>query len=201
MWKFPPEWIPSIFEWKNYVTIFQVVPLGHYTLNTLTIELFVIIGQIVSCTLVAYGFARFKFRGREVLFMIMLATMLIPEQVTFIPLFLLFSKIGWVDTYLPLTVSAFFANPFFVFLMRQYLLTIPKDLDEAAKIDGGNSFQTLVKILIAILRPSIFIAQRAGAEWNLLMAASTLVLLPLLAIYYSAQRHLIGGMASMGLKG
>jgi multiple sugar transport system permease protein len=237
MWAFPPQWIPEDFEWQNYITIFKVVPLGHYMLNTLTIEFFVIIGQIVSCTLVAYGFARFKFRGRDVLFMIMLATMLIPEQVTFIPLFLLFSKIGWVDTYLPLTVPAFFANAFFVFLMRQYLMTIPKDLDEAAKIDGANSFQTLVKILLPILRPSItiifvftftnvyndfmnpliylnspekftlaiglasFIAQRAGAEWNLLMAASTLVVFPLLILYYIAQRHLIGGMASMGIKG
>jgi multiple sugar transport system permease protein len=156
--------------------------------------------------------------------------------VTMIPRFLMFSKMGWIDTYLPLVVPAFFASPFFVFLMRQYLLTIPKDLDEASKMDGANELQILWKVLVPILRPSMtiivvftftnvyndfmgpliylnspekftlaiglanFISSR-GAEWNLLMAASTVVVLPLLLLYYFAQRNLIGGIASMGIKG
>jgi multiple sugar transport system permease protein len=236
MWQFPPQWIPDSPRWSNYVDAFSFAPFSTYIMNTLTIELFVILGQVVSCTIVAYGFSRFRFRGREVLFMIMLATMLIPDQVTMIPLFLMFSKFGWVDTYLPLTVPMFFGNAFFVFLMRQYMLTIPKDLDEAAKIDGANSFQILWKVLVPLLRPSMtiivvftfsnvyndfmgpliylnspekftlavglanFVSSR-GSEWNLLMAASTVTLLPLLILYYFAQRNLIGGVASMGIKG
>ncbi|MCL6446173.1 MAG: carbohydrate ABC transporter permease [Alicyclobacillus sp.] len=157
MWKFPPQWIPSPFQWSNYAEAFQEVPLAHYFVNTLIIEIFVLIGQVVSCTLVGYGFSRFRFRGREVLFMVMLATMLIPSQVTMIPLFLLFSKLGWINTYLPLIVPAFFGNAFYVFLMRQFLQTIPLELDEAAKIDGANAFYVLWKILVPILRPSIMI--------------------------------------------
>jgi multiple sugar transport system permease protein len=166
----------------------------------------------------------------------MLATMLIPEQVTMIPMFLLFSKLDWIDTYLPLIVPAYFGNAFYVFLMRQYLMSIPKDLDEAAKIDGANEIQILWKMLVPILRPSLtiivvytftgvyndfmgpliylntpekftlavglsnFISSR-GTEWHLLMAASTVVVVPLLVIYYVAQRNLIGGIASLGIKG
>lgn len=153
----PPEWIPAHPKWSNYLDAFSFAPFGTYIINTTTIALFVIIGQVVSCTLVAYGFSRFRFRGREVLFMVMLATMLIPEQVTMIPTFLLFSELNWIDTYLPLIIPAYFASPFFVFLMRQYLMTIPKDLDEAAKIDGANELQILWKVLVPILRPSMTI--------------------------------------------
>jgi multiple sugar transport system permease protein len=157
MWKFPPEWIPKDIQWVNYIDAFTFVPFGRYAINTLTIEVLVLIGQLISCTLIAYGFSRFRFRGREILFLLMLSTMLIPEQVTMIPLFLLYSKLGWVNTYLPLTVPAYLGNPFYVFLMRQYFLTIPKDLDEAAKIDGAGALQILWKILVPILRPSLTI--------------------------------------------
>lgn len=236
MWKFPPQWIPRPFHWGNYAAAFHEVPLLHYFFNTMTIEFFVIIGQVISCTLIAYGFSRFKFKGREPLFMIMLATMMIPQQVTMIPMFLMFSWFGWINTYLPLIVPAFFGNAFYIFLMRQFLQTIPFELDEAAKIDGANSFQTLWKILLPLLRPSIMIVvvftftdvyndfmgpliylndpskftlavglenfvSTFGTEWNLLMAGSTIALLPLLIIYYFAQKQLIGGIASMGLKG
>jgi len=236
MWQIPIQWIPNPVKWSNYSDAFSYAPMLRYIMNTLIIELFTILGQVISCTLIAYGFARFRFRGREVLFMIMLGTMLIPEQVTMIPMFMLFSKIHWINTYLPLIVPQFFGNAFFVFLMRQYLLTIPKDLDEAAKIDGANSIQILFKILIPVLKPSItiivvftftnvwnnfmgpliylndpskftlavglanFISSR-GSEWNLFMAAATVALIPLLVIYYFAQRNLIGGIASMGIKG
>lgn len=236
MFRFPPQLLPADPRWQNYIDAFTMAPFARYLTNTLTLEFFIILGQVVSCTLVAYGFSRFKFRGRETLFFIMLATMLIPEQVTMIPTFLLFSELKWIDTYLPLIVPAFFGNAFYVFLMRQYLMTIPKDLDEAAKIDGANEFQILWKVLVPILRPSMtiifvytftwvyndfmgpliylnsqekytlavglsnFISSR-GTDWHLLMAASTVVLIPLLIIYYVAQRNLIGGIASLGIKG
>lgn len=236
MWSFPPKWIPKPFEWKNYSQAFHEVPLARYFGNTMIIEFFVILGQVLSCTLIAYGFSRFRFRGREVLFMIVLATMLIPQQVTMIPMFEMFKWLGWINTYLPLTVPSYFGNPFYIFMMRQFLQTIPLDLDEAAKIDGANSFQTLWRIIVPLLRPSIMIVivftftdvyndfmgpliylddpnkftlavglenfvSGFGTEWNLLMAGSTVALLPLLILYYFAQKQLIGGIASMGLKG
>lgn len=236
MWAFPPQWIPKPFIWSNYVKAFQSVPLFHYFLNTMIIEFFVIIGQVLSCTMVAYGFSRFRFPGREGLFLAMLGTMLIPTQVTMIPLFLLFSKLGWVNTYLPLIVPAYFGNAFYVFLMRQYMQTIPIDLDEAAKIDGANAFTILWRILLPILRPAITIVvvfsftdvyndfmnpliylntpskftlavglenfvSSHGTQWNYLMAASTFALVPVLILYYFAQEQMIGGIASLGVKG
>ncbi|AZN42604.1 carbohydrate ABC transporter permease [Paenibacillus albus] len=236
MWEFPPRWIPSPPLWHNYRDAFTLAPFGTYITNTLTLEVLTIAGQVISCTLIAYGFSRFRFRGRDTLFFLMLATMLIPEQVTMIPTFLFYSKLGWIDTYLPLVVPSFFGNAFYVFLMRQFLLTIPKDLDEAAKIDGANEFTILWRVLVPILRPSLtiivvytftgvyndflspliylnspekftlaiglanFVSSRS-TEWNLLMAASTVILLPLLLIYYLAQKNLIGGIASLGIKG
>ncbi|QHT61277.1 carbohydrate ABC transporter permease [Paenibacillus lycopersici] len=236
MWEFPPKWIPSHPLWHNYHDAFTLAPFGTYITNTLTLEILTIAGQVISCTLIAYGFSRFRFRGRDALFFLMLATMLIPEQVLMIPTFLFYSKLDWIDTYLPLVVPSFFGNAFYVFLMRQFLLTIPKDLDEAAKIDGANEFQILWKVLVPILRPSLtiivvytftgvyndflspliylnspekftlaiglanFVSSRS-TEWNLLMAASTVILLPLLIIYYVAQKNLIGGIASLGIKG
>lgn len=236
MWTFPPQWIPEVPQWSNYIDALTAIPFMTYFLNTMTLELFMVLGQLISCTLVAYGFARFRFRGREALFLIMLATMLIPEQVTMIPTFLLFSRLDWIDTYLPLIVPSFFGNAFYIFLMRQYMLSIPKELDEAAKIDGANALQILWSVLLPLLRPPMAIivvftftavyndfmgpliylnspenftlaigmanfVSSKGGEWHQLMAASTVVLLPLLLIYYVAQKHLVGGMANMGIKG
>jgi multiple sugar transport system permease protein len=233
---FPPQWIPHPAVWSNYVKALTVIPFDRYAMNTLTIELFVNLGQLLSCTLVAYGFSRFHFRGREVLFLVMLATQLIPEQVTMIPTFILFTKLGWVGTYLPLIVPAFFGNPFYTFLMRQYMQSIPFELDEAAKIDGAGQFRILWQIIVPLLRPAMTIVvvftftdvyndfmgpliylsdpekftlavglsnfvSSYASEWNLLMAASTVVLIPLLLIYYFAQKNLIGGIASLGIKG
>jgi multiple sugar transport system permease protein len=233
---FPPQWFPHPAVWVNYYKALTVIPFHQYAFNTLTIELFVNVGQVLSCTLVAYGFSRFQFKGREFLFMLMLATQLIPEQVTMIPTFILFTKLGWVGTYLPLIIPAFFGNPFYTFLMRQYMQSIPFDLDEAAKIDGAGVWRTLWQVILPLLRPAITIVvvftftdvyndfmgpliylsdpskftlavglsnfvSSYASEWNLLMAASTVVLMPLLFIYYFAQKNLIGGIASLGIKG
>ncbi len=236
VFQMPPQWIPTNPVWSNYFDALTVIPFHTYAINTFTIEFFVITGQLLSCTLVAYGFSRFRFKGRELLFMIMLATQLIPEQVTMIPTFILFTKLGWVDTFLPLIVPSFFGSPFYIFLMRQYMQSIPFDLDEAAKIDGASAFRTLWQIMVPLLRPAMTIilvftftdvyndfmgpliylsdpekftlavglsnfVSTYGTEWNLLMAASTVVLFPLLVLYYFAQKQLIGGIASLGIKG
>jgi len=232
----PIQWIPEVPLWSNYVKALTVLPFGTYALNTLILEIFIITGKVLSCTLVAYGFSRFRFKGREFLFMLMLATQLIPEQVTMIPTFMVFSELGWVNTFLPLIVPSFFGSPFYIFLVRQYLQSIPHELDEAAKIDGAGAFRTLVWVMLPLLRPVMTIVvvftfmdvyddfmhpllylndpekftlavglanfvSAHGTEWNLLMAASTVMLLPLLLIYYFAQKNLIGGIASLGIKG
>ncbi|MNI29152.1 L-arabinose transport system permease protein AraQ [compost metagenome] len=236
VFQFPPQWIPHDPVWSNYYKALTVIPFHQYALNTLTLELFINIGQVLSCTLVAYGFSRFRFKGREFLFIVMLATQLIPEQVTMIPTFIFFSKLGWVDTFLPLIVPAYFGNAFYIFLMRQYIQSIPFDLDEAAKIDGAGVWRTLFQVIIPLLRPALTIVvvftftdvyndfmgpliylsdpskftlavglsnfvSSYDTQWNLLMAASTVVLMPLLIIYYFAQRNMIGGIASLGIKG
>ena len=233
---FPPVYIPHPLLWSNFVDALTAEPFDLYARNTFLLVIVNVIGQLLSCTLIAYGFARLRFPGRNVLFMVMLATLLIPPQVTMIPLFILFRAIGWVDTYFPLTVPAFFGNPFFVFLLRQYMLTLPYELDEAARIDGCNTWQILYKILVPLcwppltivvvftftdvyndfLEPLIYLSDPSkftlaiglatfvghyNSNWNYLMAASLVFLVPLLITYYFAQRHLIGGIASFGLKG
>ena len=233
---FPPVYIPHPLLWSNFVDALTAEPFDLYARNTFLLVIVNVIGQLLSCTLIAYGFARLRFPGRNVLFMVMLATLLIPPQVTMIPLFILFRTLGWVDTYLPLTVPAFFGNPFYVFLLRQYMLTLPYELDEAARMDGCNTWQILYKILVPLcwppltivvvftftdvyndfLEPLIYLSDpskftlaiglanfvgRYSSNWNYLMAASLVFLVPLLITYYFAQRHLIGGIASFGLKG
>jgi multiple sugar transport system permease protein len=236
IFSFPPVYIPHPLLWSNFVDALTAEPFDLYARNTFLLVIVNVIGQLLSCTLIAYGFARLRFPGRNVLFMVMLATLLIPPQVTMIPLFILFRTLGWVDTYLPLTVPAFFGNPFYVFLLRQYMLTLPYELDEAARIDGCNTWQILYKILVPLcwppltiivvftftdvyndfLNPLIYLSDpskftlaiglanfvgRYSSNWNYLMAASLVFLVPLLITYYFAQRHLIGGIASFGLKG
>lgn len=156
--EFPPRLLPEVIQWKNYVRIWSIVPLARYIWNTIVITIFSMIGQVTSASLVAYGFARFRFPGREKLFLVLLATMMLPGQVTLIPQFIGFFKLGWVNTYLPLTVPAYFGGgAFSIFLFRQFFRTIPLELDEAAKIDGANYLRTFVQILVPVSTP-VFLA-------------------------------------------
>jgi len=233
---FPPVYLPHPVLWSNFIDALTAQPFALYARNTLLLVVINVIGQVFSCTLIAYGFARLRFPGRNILFMIMLATLLIPEQITMIPLFVLYRTLGWVGTYLPLTVPSFFGNAFFIFLLRQYMLTLPYELDEAARLDGCSTWQILYRILVPLcfppltiivvytftgvyndfLGPLIYLSDpntftlaiglanfvgRYTSQWNYLMAASLVILLPLLVTYYFAQRHLIGGIAAFGVKG
>lgn len=235
-WLFPPEWIPNPLIWENFPEVFTVVPFWLFIQNTLIIVLWNILGAVFSTSLVAFGFARLRFPGRDALFLLLIATLMIPYQVTLIPTFILFKLLGWINTYLPLTVPAFTGSAFFIFLMRQYLMSIPFELDDAARIDGCNTFQVLYYILLPLcvppltivvvftfigvwsdfLGPLIFLNEntkytialglnmlrgRHGTDWNLLMAASLMAVLPTLVLYFFAQNRLIGGIASVGLKG
>jgi multiple sugar transport system permease protein len=143
------------FHWENFVVAMTKVPFSRYLANTLIIVLFGTIGTVISCVLVAYGFARFRAPGLNILFLILLSTVMLPPQVTLIPTFVLFQKIGWYDTFLPLIVPAFFANAWDVFLLRQFFMTLPTELDDAARIDGAGPFGILWHVIIPQSYPVI----------------------------------------------
>ena len=140
---------------ENFAEVWDLIDYPRLLFNTLALAIIGTIGTVLSCTLVAYGFARFQFPGRNVLFTLLIATIFLPYAVTIIPTYTLFVELGWVGTWLPLLVPAFFANAFDVFLMRQYFMTIPTEMDEAAAIDGAGPFRTLVSVLIPQAWPVI----------------------------------------------
>jgi multiple sugar transport system permease protein len=153
---FPPRFIPEVIQWQNYPDALTAIPFGRYTLNTLFLAAARIIGNILSCSLVAFAFSRLRWKGRDVLFFVVLATMMIPEEVTLIPQYIIYSKLGWVNTYLPLTVPSFLAgSAFYVFLLRQFFLTIPRELDDAARVDGASYFQIYWRIIMPLSTPAL----------------------------------------------
>lgn len=152
---FPPTWIPAQPLWSNYSEALEYMRFGLLLRNTLIIATLTTVGNVLTSAFVAYGFSHFRFRGRDILFVALLGTMMLPYQVTMIPLFLLFQRIGWLNTYYPLIVPAFFANPFFVFLLRQFLLTLPRELEDAARIDGANPLQIWWRIILPLSAPAL----------------------------------------------
>lgn len=233
-----PEWFPSEFwDWENFPRVLvDAMPFLRYTFNTTIIVVGNIIGVLFSCSVAGFAFARLRFRGSKVLFTILIITMLIPWQVLMIPQFLLFVNIGWYGTYLPLIVPSFGGAAFFIFLIRQYMRTIPKDLDDAARVDGLSTWQIYWRIILPLstpvltvcavftflaswndlLGPLIYIdsndqftvalglaslVTRSGTPWNLVMAANLVSVLPPIILYFFLQKKLIGGIASVGLKG
>ena len=237
-WAWPPIWIPNPIVWRNYVELFEVAPFALFIRNTLILVFWDIIGSTLSDAMVGYGFARIRFWGRDFMFIVLLATLMIPGEVTMIPRFLLFKYIGWYNTYLPLVVPQFFGGAFHIFLIRQYMRTIPLDLDDAARIDGASRFQIWYRIILplcippltivvvhsfmaswnAFMGPLIYLNDTkkyplavalnmlkaivdGQTNWNLLMAGSLISVVPCIIIYYFAQNKLIGGIASVGLKG
>lgn len=153
---FPPQLIPETLHWRNYVDALTTVPFGRYALNTLFLVVVRVVGNLLSCSLVAFSFARLRWRGRDVVFFILLATMMVPHEVTLIPQYIIFAKIGWVNTYLPLTVPAFFADSaFYVFLLRQFFLAIPRELDDAARVDGAGFFEIYWRIILPLSKPAL----------------------------------------------
>jgi len=243
---FPAEWFPT--EYFNFGTFVEALtqprePYARFALNSLILATVNIVGAVLSNSLIAYPFARLNFRGKNVLFAAVLATMLLPAPVLLIPQFLLFFNIGWYGTqdgfpagYLPLTVPAFTGNPFFIFLLRQYMRTIPKDLDEAARIDGAGHWTIYARIILPLSMPALVVVAvftflgvwndffgpllylddpqwftvplalarevtTVGTEWNIVMAATLVAMLPPLIIYAFSQNKLMGGIASVGIRG
>jgi multiple sugar transport system permease protein len=168
MAQFPPSWIPHPFAWSNYPDAMAVVPFGQFFENSAIITFTAMVGQLLSCSLVAYGFARLRFKGSNFWFVVLLSTMMLPSQVTLIPQYILFRRLGWVDTYLPLIVPAYFASAFYVFLLRQFFLTIPRELDEAAIVDGAGRFAIYRRLILPLSKPILvaIVAFSFIGHWN-----------------------------------
>ena len=149
----PYRWRPVPLHWENYARAVTVLPVSRFLLNTVVITVPVMLATAGSSALVAYGFARFRFPGRDALFALCLATMMLPGQVTMIPLYLGFARLGWVDTYLPLIVPSLFGSPFYIFLLRQFFLTIPRDSEEAALLEGASRLRIWWSVVLPQARP------------------------------------------------
>jgi ABC-type glycerol-3-phosphate transport system permease component len=236
IWVFPPAWIPNPVRWGNYPEALALMKFPLRLYNTLYVTVLSTVGLLLSSSLVAYGFARFRFVGRDVLFVALLSTMMLPPQVTMIPVFVLFREIGWLNTFNPLIVPAFFGAPFFIFLLRQFFMTITTELDDAAKIDGCSYPGIYWRIVLPLAKPAlatvaifsfishwndflwplIYLSDDSkftlalglatfrglyATQWGYLMAASVVVLLPCLVIFFLAQRYFIEGITLTGMKG
>lgn len=234
-----PWALPRVPQWYNYVRTWTIegtdVTFATFFRNTLTIAILTTIGTLLSSSMVAFGFARLRFPGRDRLFVLLLATMMLPGIVTMIPSYIGFRHLHWIDTFHPLIVPAFFGSAFNIFLLRQFFLTLPRELDEAARLDGANYFQIYWRVLLPLTTPALvtvalfsFIGHWKdlmgpliylnstenqtlelglrtfqtirGTEWNLLMAGSVIVLVPLLVLFFLGQKYFIQGIVMSGLK-
>lgn len=152
---FPPTWVPEQLRWDNYAHAWTRVPYGTFVVNSTIVTVLSVIGQTFASAVVAYGFARYRFPGRDLLFVLTLATLIIPREVTLIPTFLLFRYVGWVDTLLPLIVPHWFGAGFTIFLLRQFFMSLPRELDEAARIDGAGALRILWSVIMPLSKPAL----------------------------------------------
>lgn len=233
----PPVWIPRPVMWANFARALTSFPFLRYLGNTVYIAVLNVIGVLLASSLVAYGFARLRAPGRDFLFILLLATMMIPGQVTMIPVFILFQKLGWLNTFKPLTIPAFLGGGAFnIFLLRQFYLTIPQELSDAARIDGCSEFGIYRRIMLPLAKPAlaaigIFTFQGNWGdlfgpliylndetkytlalglqsfqnfyrtEYALLAAASIVITLPMIIVFFAGQRYFIEGVTLTGIKG
>jgi multiple sugar transport system permease protein len=234
---FPPQIIPDPFRWQNYIEVFENVPVLLYAKNTLVITFFSTIGTVLSSILAGYAFARLRFKGRDTVFSLLLATLMLPYVVTMIPIYVMFSKVGWVNTLLPLIVPSFFGEAFFIFLLRQFFRTIPMELEDAARIDGATRLRILFQIMVPLARPAIivvtiqtvldnwnafmqpliFLTKRSvwtlalglnslqrfetGRDWtHYMMVLGVFMVVPVVVMYFLAQREFIQGIVLTGMK-
>lgn len=151
----PPRWIPEVFQWSNYAQVFQLGNIGGYTLNSIFVAVLSVVGALISCSMVGYAFARLRFPLKSALFVMVLGTMMIPAVVIIIPHFIIFNKLNMLDTLTPLWIIEWLAQPFGIFLMRQAFMNIPKEYEEAAKMEGCNPFQIYLRIFIPMARPTL----------------------------------------------
>jgi ABC-type glycerol-3-phosphate transport system permease component len=152
---YPPVWIPWPMHFENFADGLTAYPFGRYFVNSFFISISVALGTLASCSLAGYGFARLRFPGRNVIFIALLATTMLPSVATLIPLFIMFQRMGWLNTYKPLIVPSFFGNAFYIFLMRQFFMGIPRELADAAKMDGCSSLGIYARVIMPLSKPVI----------------------------------------------
>ncbi len=234
---FPPKFFPTAIHWDNYLRIFSASHLGLYLRNSIIITVPSIVGEVITNSMAAYAFARLRAPGRRVIFLIVLSTLMIPGEVTLIPTFILFRYFHWINTFWPLIVPSFFGNAFNIFLMRQFISSIPVELDEAAKIDGLSYFGIWRRIILPLSIPSmatvaiftfnanwgsflgpliyinnpklyplalgVYNMTQTGnvfvpPQWNMVMAGSMLLTLPMILVYFFGQRYVYEGANVLG---
>lgn len=241
----PPVYVPQPAQWHNYSDVLnsEKVNFRAFARTTLILALLTVAGTVLSSAFVAYGFAKIKFKGRGPLFVLMLSTMMVPFPVTMVSMFALFKYVGdftgveFIGTFRPLWIPAWFGNAFFIFLLRQFFLTVPDELSEAAKIDGCSEMGIFFRIMLPLSRPALMVvglftfmgvwndflgpliylqrpeqytlalglqsfqSQHGGTEWHLLMAASMMVIAPVIVLFFMTQKTFIQGIATTGMKG
>jgi len=237
MFTMPPDWIPNPITFDAYERLFSLIPFARQFLNTLFVTVVIVLGQLLFSSMGAYAFARLRFPFREQLFLLFLATLMVPTVVTLIPTFIIIREFGWINTYMALIAPAALGSAFATFLLRQFMLTIPEELEEAAKLDGAGHPTIFFRIILPLVRPALAVvavfafiyfwndflwplvainsesmkvltvgiatlaASHYGTDWGVLMAGSVLTVLPLVVVFFLAQRQIVEGIASTGLKG
>jgi multiple sugar transport system permease protein len=236
LYAYPPVWIPNPIKWANYSATVVYIPFFLYLKNTLVIAVSSTIGAVISCSLVAYSLSRINWPGRQILLILTIATLMLPFQVTLVPLFIVFKKLGWVGDFRPLILPAFFGNAYYIFLLRQFFMTIPMELSDAARIDGADERRIFWSTTLPLVKPAMatvvifeFIRQwrdflypviyltdqnlytlslglqqyssEHGREWGLLMAASVLITLPIVLLFFFTQKTFVQGITLTGIKG
>jgi multiple sugar transport system permease protein len=232
-----PSFWPNPFRWSNYGQVFERIPFLTYTWNTVQIAVGATVGVVLSCIPVAYALSRMRWRGRQVAFLLVLSTIMLPYQVTIVPLYIIWVRLGQVGHLTPLILPLFLGDAFSIFLLRQFFLTIPEELSDAARVDGASEWQIMTRVIVPLAKPAIaavalfqflyswndlfgpllFVGtnqklwtltialsefqSRHGVEWNLTMAASILVMLPVIVLFFLAQRVFVEGVTLTGVKG
>jgi multiple sugar transport system permease protein len=232
-----PEIWPRPFRWANFADVFDRIPLLLYTWNTMQISLLSALGVVLSSIPVAYALSRIRWRGRQAAFVVVLSTIMLPFVATVVPLYILFVRFDWIGSMKPLIVPLFFGDAFSIFLLRQFFLTIPQELSDAARVDGASEFQIMTRVIVPLAKPAIaaialfqflyswndFFAPLLyvgedpklwtlaiglsefrgmfAVQWNLTMAASVLFILPVIILFFLAQRVFVEGVTLTGVKG
>lgn len=233
---FPPTLVPKSLAFNNYINIFSKINYAGFYKNSLIIAALATFGVVLSSSFISFGLARYNARAKNVIFMIIISTLLLPYPALIIPQFLVFKNFGWIDTYLPLIVPAFFGNAYFIFLLRQFFTTLPDDLFDAAKIDGSSEFRTWWNIAMPLCGPALatvaifqflwcwndlidpviylnsenmytlpigmasLVSHFRIVPWNLIMAGNIMAMVPILIIFFRAQKYFVEGIALSGIK-
>jgi multiple sugar transport system permease protein len=233
---FDRAWIPDPFWPQNYADVFNSAPVWRWLFNSLLVCILAVVSVVFSSSLVAYGFARLRFRGSKQLFALVMATYLLPAIITLIPTFLIWNELGAVNTLFPLWAGNLFGSAFYIFMLRQFLFTIPQDIMDAARVDGAGYFRIYWNIMLPLIRPAmaavavfefgakwndfftplIYVNRRElytmalglatfkddlDSQWSIWMAGSVIMTLPMILLFFLAQRYFIEGVTSTGLKG